>query len=266
MKTVKVILAAIAATTLFACTQATADDVDPTTVKNPKELLPTKAETDSVSYLIGVNFGYFIKANNFGEKLNMAAIRKGMNDFIKAEGDMRDSTFNSQFKVSPEMMNELFGKFIEKRNNYQAEVNRRDGEAFLEKKAAEDGVVKTESGLLYRIIEAGSELKPGEKDTVMVNYKGTLIDGTEFDKSEEGVPARLFMNRVIAGWTEGLQLIGEGGKIELYIPGDLAYGSRGAGQKIGPNAALVFECELVQVKPYVEPAPVEEKPIAKKKK
>lgn len=265
MKSVNVILAALAASMVFACAQAPADDVDPTTVKNPKELLPIKAEIDSVSYLIGVNFGYFIKANNFGEDLNYAAIRKGMNDFIKAEGDMRDSTFNEQFKVSPELMNELFGKFIEKRNTYQAEVNRREGEAFLEKKAAEDGVIKTESGLLYRIIEAGNEVKPGAKDTVMVNYKGSLIDGTEFDKSEEGVPARLFMNRVIAGWTEGLQLIGEGGKIELYIPSDLGYGERGAGQQIGPNAVLVFECELAQVKPFVEPAPAEEKPAAKKR-
>jgi len=252
MKAIKVIVAAMAATALVISCNTPAADVDPTTVKNVEDLLPTAAEVDSVSYLIGVNFGYFIKANNFGEDLNYAQIRKGMMDFIKAEGEMRDSSFNKQFKISPELMNELFNNFITKRNNYKAEANRREGAKFLEKNRSKEGVMETESGLQYKVIEAGSELVPGPKDTVMVSYEGRLLDGTVFDSAEQ--PIQMLLNRVIAGWTEGLQLIGEGGEIELYIPGDLAYGQRG-NRNIEPNSTLIFNVKLAAVRPV---APVEE--------
>lgn len=209
--------------------------------------LPTKAETDSVSYLIGVNFGYFIKANNFGEDLNFAEIKKGMMDFIKAEGDMNSPEFNEQFKVSPEKMNELFNNFITKRNNYTAEVNKAKGDEFLAANKMKDGIVVTESGLQYKIINPGNDVKAGPTDTVYVHYKGTLIDGTEFDASDpEKDPVKLVLTHVIKGWTEGLQLVGEGGKIELYIPSELGYGERPAGS-IGPNSTLIFDVDVVKV-------------------
>ncbi len=209
--------------------------------------LPTKAETDSVSYLIGVNFGYFIKANNFGEDLNFAEIKKGMMDFIKAEGDMNSPEFNEQFKVSPEKMNELFNNFITKRNNYTAEVNKAKGDEFLAANKMKDGIVVTESGLQYKIINPGNDVKAGPTDTVYVHYKGTLIDGTEFDASDpEKDPVKLVLTHVIKGWTEGLQLVGEGGKIELYIPSELGYGERPTGS-IGPNSTLIFDVDVVKV-------------------
>ncbi|MGM9748688.1 MAG: FKBP-type peptidyl-prolyl cis-trans isomerase [Candidatus Cryptobacteroides sp.] len=209
--------------------------------------LPTAAERDSVSYLVGINFGYFIKANNFGEDLNYAEIKKGMMDFIKSEGQPNDPDFNEQFKISPDKMNELFNNYITKRNNYTAEVNKAKGEKFLEANKMKDGVVVTESGLQYKIIEQGNDVKAGPADTVYVHYTGTLIDGTEFDASDrEKEPVRMLLNRVIKGWTEGLQLVGEGGHIELYVPAELGYGQRNMG-KIEPNSTLIFDVEVVKV-------------------
>ena len=132
------------------------------------------------------------------------------------------------------------------------------GEKFLESNGKKDGVVTTESGLQYKIIEAGNDVKPGPQDTVWVRYKGSLLDGTVFDQvSEDAEPIRLTLNRVVPGWTEGLQLIGEGGKIDLFIPSELGYGEQGQ-QTIPGNSVLLFNVELTKVAPYVEPAPVEE--------
>ena len=209
--------------------------------------LPTHAETDSVSYLIGINFGYFIKANNFGEDLNYSEIRKGMMDFIKAEGEMNTPEFNAQFKVNPDQMNKLLNSYITKRNNYEAAVNKAEGEEFMKANKMKDGIVVTDSGLQYRIVEAGNDVKAGPKDTVWVQYTGTLIDGTEFDASDpEKEPVRMILTRVIKGWTEGLQLVGEGGTIELFVPDSLAYGARKMG-KIGPNSTLIFDVDVVKV-------------------
>ncbi len=220
--------------------------------------LPAQPEIDSVSYLIGIQFGYFIKNNNFGEKLNHAQIRKGMNDFINADGSPQDPEFNKQFKVNPEETNNIFNAFLAKRSAYTAEKNLKVGESFLAKNKMEDGVVVAESGLQYRIIEDGDEVRPGPKDTIYVQYTGTLIDGTEFDASDhEKDPARLFMNRVVSGWTEGLQHIGQGGHIQLFVPAELGYGQRGRG-KIEPNSVLIFDIELSEVRPFVE-KPKEEK-------
>ncbi len=214
--------------------------------------LPTKAETDSVSYLIGVNFGYFIKSNNFGDGLNYSQIQKGINDFLKAEGDSRDPEFNNQFKISPELMNDLLSNYIQKRNAYTAAVNLKAGEKFLDENKQKDGVIVTESGLQYKIIEDGNDVKPGPRDTVWVHYTGTHIDGTQFDASDPEKDApRMLMNRVIKGWTEGLQLIGEGGHIELYIPADLAYGERGS-RGMEPNSTLIFDVTLEKVAHFVE--------------
>jgi len=249
MKAIKVIVAALAATALVAScnAQSIGADVDPATVKNVEDLLPSAAEIDSVSYLIGVNFGYFIKSNNFGENINYAQLRKGMADYIGAKGDERDSTFTSQFKIDPSNMNEMFNNFLTKRNNYKSELNRREGEDFLAKNLKKDGVVETESGLQYKILEPGNDNHPGPKDTVLVSYRGTLLNGEEFDASPEGQPVQMQLNRVIPGWTEGLQVIGEGGKAVLYIPANLAYGPRG-NRSIEPNSTLIFDVELAEVR------------------
>ena len=123
------------------------------------------------------------------------------------------------------------------------------GKAFLAQNASKPGVKQTPSGLQYKILEPGTGKSPKATDTVLVNYRGTLLDGKEFDSSyKRNEPIEFPLNRVIPGWTEGVQLIKEGGKIQLFIPPDLAYGSHGAGGAIGPNETLIFEVELLKVR------------------
>ncbi len=126
--------------------------------------------------------------------------------------------------------------------------NKAAGQAFLAENGKKDNVVTTGSGLQYEIIEQGDGASPSASDNVTVHYKGTTIDGKVFDSSyDRGAPATFPLNRVIAGWTEGLQLMKEGAKYRFFIPSDLAYGERGAGRMIGPNSALIFEVELIKV-------------------
>jgi FKBP-type peptidyl-prolyl cis-trans isomerase len=127
--------------------------------------------------------------------------------------------------------------------------NKKAGDAFLAANKAKDGVVTLPSGLQYKIITAGTGPKPSATDTVVCNYRGTLIDGKEFDASaKHGGPASFPVNGVIKGWTEALQLMPVGSKWQLFIPPDLAYGAQGAGADIGPNATLVFDVELLSIK------------------
>jgi FKBP-type peptidyl-prolyl cis-trans isomerase len=129
------------------------------------------------------------------------------------------------------------------------EENKAAGAAFLAENAKKPGVITTASGLQYLILTEGTGKSPSATSTVTVHYQGTTLDGKEFDSSyKRGAPAEFPLNRVIPGWTEGLQLIKEGGKARLFIPSNLAYGERGAGRDIGPNAALIFDVELIKIK------------------
>ena len=211
--------------------------------------LPTAADVDSVSYLIGVNFGSFLKGNGFAEDLkeiNMAEVKKGMQDFLKAEGNPYDPTFGEQFKVNLDKMGEILNGFISKKQTYKAEYNLAKGKAFLAKNALKANVDTTASGLQYTIEAPGADEKIAPEDTVWVNYKGTLLDGTVFDENDS---TKFIANRVIRGWTEGLGLLGEGGKATLYIPAELAYGERG-NRNIEPNSTLIFEVEVLKVGKY----------------
>ena len=225
--------------------------------KTPADFLPKKAEIDSVSYLLGVNFGSFLRGYNFGDKLNYRQIVRGIKDFMAAKGNPRSPDFGAELKHSPNSITPAFNAFLEKRRNYVAAHNKEEGEKFFAKNAAKPGVETTESGLQYKIVEPGSDVKPGPKDTVWIRYKGTLLDGTVFDQSPEGVDSvRMMLPRLIKGWQEGLQLIGEGGEIELYIPSELGYGERGS-SNIEANSALIFNVELRKVNsvpPVVEEA------------
>lgn len=224
----------------------------------PKEFQPSKSQIDSVSYLLGINFGSFLKSYDFGTSLNYSEIIKGMKDFVAAEGNPQDPAFVKQFKVDPNEMNTLFNSYLEKRRSGLAMANKAASEKFLADNAKKSGVETTESGLQYKIIEPGNDVKPGPQDTVWVRYKGTLTDGTVFDEvPADADPIRLTLNRVVPGWTEGLQLVGEGGKIDLFLPAELGYGEEG-NQAIGPNSALIFNVELTKVGKYVEPAPAVE--------
>lgn len=231
---------------------------------NINKLLPSKGLTDSTSYLIGLNFGYFIKMNNFGEDLNYAMIKKGMSDFMRAKGNPQSPEFNDQLKISLDAMNDVFSSFIGKRSEYVAEKNLRDGEKFLEKNKKKAGVLVTESGLQYKVITEGEGAEIAENDTLKVYYKGTFIDGEQFDAREEGKDGEVVepfefelhggYRGVIQGWVEGLQLVKEGSEVELYIPSELAYGKQAYNME--PNKTLVFNIKVVEVKKFV--APVEE--------
>lgn len=133
-------------------------------------------------------------------------------------------------------------------NAKSAEENKTEGAAFLAENSKKEGVVTTASGLQYQVLTQGDGSKPAATDNVSVHYKGTTLDGKEFDSSySRGAPATFPLNRVIPGWTEGVQLMPEGSKYRFYIPSDLAYGTRGAGRDIGPNATLIFDVELVKI-------------------
>ena len=244
MKAIKFFaIAACAAALAVSCNSATSE------VAVEAEL-PTAAETDSVSYLIGINFGSFLKGNNFAEELgelNMSEIKKGMQDFLAAEGTPYDPEFGEQFKINPNEMQRLLNGFISKKQSYKAAKNLAEGKAFLAKNALKENVDTTASGLQYTIVAEGAAEKVAPQDTVWVNYKGTLLDGTVFDENDS---TQFVANRVIKGWTEGLGLLGEGGKATLYIPANLAYGERG-NRSIEPNSTLIFDVEILKVGKFI---------------
>jgi FKBP-type peptidyl-prolyl cis-trans isomerase len=244
MKTIK-FFAAAAVAAMFAVSCATSENV-----KVDVEL-PSKAEVDSASYLLGVNYGAFLKGNNFAtdlSELNMAELKKGMQDFLKAEGSPYDPDFGKQFKIDPNLMGQILNGFISKKQTYNSALNLAKEEAFLAENAKNEGVQTTESGLQYKLVSAGADYKVQPQDTVWVSYKGTLIDGTVFDQNDS---TRFIANRVIKGWTEGLGLLGEGGEATLYIPAELAYGQRG-NRGIAPNSTLIFDVKVHKVGQFVE--------------
>ena len=226
--------------------------------------LPSSADVDSVSYLIGVNFGSFIKGNNFAEdlsELNMAQIKKGMQDFLKAEGNPYDPTFGEQFKINLNKMGEILNGFLTKKTEYKKAVNKRIGEDFLAKNILKENVDSTATGLQYTIEAPGSDEKITKQDTVWVNYKGTLLNGEVFDQNDS---VQFNLNRVVPGFSEGICLLGEGGKATLYLPSNLAYGEHG-NRNIEPNSTLIFEVEILKVGKFV-PEEVKEEPAKKTRK
>ncbi len=198
---------------------------------------------DPASYVIGTNIASNIKSQ--GIELNIDSFLAGMNDVLKGTGS----------KIAPAEAQEIMTKFqadLKAKQTAQAmeagKKNIGDGKAFLEKNAKADGVKTTASGLQYSVMKEGSGGKPKATDTVKVHYHGTLLDGTVFDSSvDRGEPAQFPLDGVIKGWTEGLQLMPVGAKYKFVLPSELAYGERGAGEDIGPNAVLTFEVELLEI-------------------
>ena len=244
MKLAKLFVMASAAMLVVACGSSQVEGS-----KAVRSLLPTKGEVDTTSYLLGVNFGLVMTQNGFGD-LNMAQVEKGMKDAINAkEGQPMDSAFVKQFKIDPSDMNTIINSFLQKRTAYEGALNKEKGDKFRHEFAVKNSADSTASGIVYLVQDSGSEVRAtDDRDTVKVNYRGTTIDGKEFD-ANDGIEFPL--NRVIRGWTEGMKLIGEGGKITLVIPANLAYGERGP-REIGSNATLVFDVDLLEVHPYVE--------------
>ena len=199
---------------------------------------------DKLSYALGLGIGQ--------QLAQMGAKDLNIDDFATA---IKDVIAGNELKVSHRdaqtIVQDYFRKQEEKMNaerSAQGKVHKEAGEKYLAENAKKEGVITLPSGLQYQVLKEGNGKKPSAKDTVMCHYEGFLIDGTVFDSSiQRGEPATFPLQQVIAGWTEGLQLMQEGAKYRFFIPYRLAYGEGGAGASIPPFAALIFDVELIQV-------------------
>ncbi len=204
-----------------------------------------KTSADSAAYALGIANGYGMGegiANFPGEKLDLDLIAAALRDGLKGDTSL----------MHPRDAQGVFQAYMMKAQQEQEEANKTAGEKFLEENKSKDGVRTTDSGLQYKVTEEGTGATPNATDTVVVHYKGTLLSGEVFDSSyDRGEPAEFPLNQVIPGWTEGLQLMKEGSKFTLWIPADLAYGPRPLNEE-GGYQTLMFECELLEVKPAVE--------------
>ncbi|MDE3057050.1 MAG: FKBP-type peptidyl-prolyl cis-trans isomerase [Bacteroidota bacterium] len=203
-----------------------------------------KTQKDKLSYTIGTNIGENFKKQ--GIDVDAKFLLKGITDglegkkYLLTDDEMKQVMMALQKKMIAKQSKE-FAKI--------AETNKKTSEDFLAANKTKDSVVTMPDGLQYKILREGTGKMPTKSDTVVVNYQGRLIDGTVFDDSyQRGEPVTFPLGGVIPGWIEALQLMKEGSKWELYIPSELAYGERGAGQHIGPNEALIFDVELLKVK------------------
>jgi FKBP-type peptidyl-prolyl cis-trans isomerase FklB len=229
---------------------------------------PFATQKDKVSYALGMNIAASLGANlkRQGVEINTEVLAQALKDGLG--GGKTLMTEEEAQNTLRQFSSELQAKQEEKMKQ-AGDNNKKEGEAFLAANKSKPGVVALPSGLQYKVIKEGTGPKPAASDTVVCNYRGTLINGTEFDSSyKRGEPLTIPVSGVIKGWTEALQLMPVGSKWELYIPADLAYGPRGAGADIGPNATLLFEIELLSIQgkdsqgsPSASPSPT---PAAKK--
>jgi FKBP-type peptidyl-prolyl cis-trans isomerase FklB len=221
-------------------------------VVNAQETPVLKNQKDKMSYIIGMDIGNNLKKQSID--IDPAFLARGIKDALAGGKPL----------LTEKEMQETMAVFQKEMMAKQQEVatkNKKEGEAFLVENKKKQGVKTLPSGLQYKVIKEGTGKKPKLGDTVTAHYWGTLIDGTEFDSSyKRGQPANFPVSGVIPGWTEALQLMGEGAKWQLFIPSNLAYGERGAGAGIGPNATLIFEIELISVQEKKE----NQKPATKK--
>jgi FKBP-type peptidyl-prolyl cis-trans isomerase FklB len=206
-------------------------------------VLTLKTEKDKNSYAFGMNIGRGLRQNSVD--IDPAILMRGIKDVL-AGGKTLLTDEQAQTTLTA-IQNNLRKRQQDMRQQ-AGDTNKKEGDAFLAENKTKDGVITLPSGLQYKVVKAADGPKPAATDSVVCNYRGTLINGTEFDSSyKRGQPATFPVGQVIKGWTEALQLMPVGSKWELYVPSDLAYGDRGAGANIGPNATLIFEVELLSI-------------------
>jgi FKBP-type peptidyl-prolyl cis-trans isomerase FklB len=207
--------------------------------------LELKTIEDTIAYGIGVYSAGFFKQSDI-ENPNLTAVYKGLKDALDSTAIFTDEQFS-----------EIAQKFFQSQADKKSVAVKEKGKKFLEENSTKDGVVTTASGLQYKILQEGSGQSPTASDEVTVHYEGRLLDGSVFDSSiARGEPVTFPVGGVIPGWTEALLMMKPGAKWELYIPSDLAYGDRGAGQDIGPGETLIFNVELISAqKGTAQPTP-----------
>lgn len=192
---------------------------------------------EKVSYALGLSIGNNLLSSGIKD-INLEKFSKGVSDVLK--GANPEMNYDEAKKI----LDKFFTELAEKINGQNAAV----GKAFLEKNKKEEGVIELPSGLQYKVLKEGTGKKPKATDKVRCHYEGMLLDGTVFDSSiKRGEPAVFGVNQVIQGWVEALQLMSEGSKWRLFIPSEMAYGARGAGNSIPPHATLIFDVELIAV-------------------
>ncbi|NLX19613.1 MAG: FKBP-type peptidyl-prolyl cis-trans isomerase [Desulfobulbus sp.] len=209
------------------------------------EPLEFKSEEQKLSYAMGLDLGEYFKG--LEENFDLNVLQRGINDGYSGNKPL----------LSPEDAAAVQQAFAKRQQEKQiqktalmVQKNRKAAEEFLKANKTKEGVVETESGLQYKVIKKGTGARPAPTDTVKVQYKGTLIDGSEFDSSyKRNEPAEFQINQVIAGWQEAMPLMPAGSTFELYIPPDLAYGDRGAPPVIEPGSMLIFQVELLEILP-----------------
>jgi FKBP-type peptidyl-prolyl cis-trans isomerase len=214
-----------------------------TAAKRPVAPLALKTDKDKLSYAVGMNIGRSIHSQSM--EIDPAILLRGLKDEMAGKTVMTDmEAHNTLMQAQQEAK-----KKIDETRQASMEPNKKAGDAFLAANKTKEGVVTLPSGLQYKILKEGTGPKPTPADSVVCNYRGTLIDGKEFDSSyKRGQPATFPVGQVIKGWTEALQLMSVGSKWQLFVPENLAYGDRGAGPDIGPGATLIFEVELISIK------------------
>ncbi len=201
----------------------------------------TSGKIDTISYALGMYNANSIKSADFGE-LNLCQFAKGFKDVLDGK----------KTKLSEDELMMIIQSHLMARQKYTATKNLEDGKAFFEENKTKEGVMETESGLQYKILVEGTGISPELQDTVEVNYRGSFINGEEFDSSyERGESVKFPLNQVIKGWGEGLTYAKEGGQIEIYVPSNLGYGERSYGPIPG-NSTLIFQVDLIKVNKFVE--------------
>lgn len=216
------------------------------TAKESTAAKTTTLDTDKQkqSYAIGMSFAKSLQRQSVDVDPNL--VSQALKDTFAGKPLLTDEQAQATLAA---LQTQMRAK-MEVKMKEAGDKNKKEGEAFLAANKTKEGVVTLPSGLQYKIVKQGTGPKPTAADTVVCNYRGTLIDGTEFDSSEKhGGPATFPVGRVIKGWTEALQLMPVGSKWQLFVPADLAYGERGPGPEIGPNSTLVFDVELVSIQP-----------------
>ena len=210
-------------------------------IASAEEAVSLKTQKDKISYLIGRDAGSNLKAQSID--IDPDIFMKGFKEALSGnKSSLSDDETREAMTVFKDEMMKKHAEDVKK----VTEKNKKEGEAFLAENKKKEGVVTLPSGLQYKVIKEGDGQTPKETDTVTVNYRGTLIDGTEFDSSyKRNAPATFQVKGVIPGWAEALQLMKVGSKWQLFVPADLAYGEKGAGSVIGPDATLIFEVELL---------------------